>query len=551
MTQKSGPAPRLGDLLIDHGLITHDQLDFTLREQKATGERMGECLMRLGLITDSDLAMVLAKQGNNPYIDLRNFLPDQELLGLVPAKVATHYEFLIINKEDNELHIAVGDPFSKLAEEQAYRITGLIVHVHVAAANLLKKMIDRFYYLIEHPIEEEIKSITDQLRLNPNIDIDVQQLVYNLFGSAISYRVTDIHITPSDISSRVMYRIDGVLKPVYVFPVTLHSRLTTNIKVNSGMDIAEQRKPQDGRMSFDFFGETFDIRVSSVRTNFGENLVLRLLPSRGSSTLNINELGFGPEKQKTLKNIFRLPYGMILVTGPTGSGKTTTLYAALREQDAIGKNILTVEDPIEYELLMIRQTQVNIKAGYTFASAIRTFLRQDPDVMLIGEIRDEETAMLAVRAALTGHLVLSTLHSNTAIAALARLKDLGISPYLLSTSLKGILAQRLVRRLCTFCKEPATLTPEQLEEFSLEPEGTYYKAGRCNHCQDTGYLGRDCISEIIPVSSKLMRLIANDASLDQIEDACIEEGFTDLRASGMNKVRAGITSLEEMQRVIG
>ncbi len=546
-----GTSPRLGDLLINEKFITHDQLDFTLREQSATGEKMGECLMRLGLITDSDLALVLGKQGDIPFIDLRNFLPDPKLLKLIPAKIATHYQFLVIEKEGNTLHIAIADPFSKMAAEQAYRITGLIVRPHVAGANQLHRMIERFYYLIEHPIEEEINSITSKLRLNPNIDIDVQKLVDNLLGSAITYRVTDIHITPSDISSRVMYRIDGVMKPIYVFPVTLHSRLITNIKVNSGMDIAEQRKPQDGRMSFSFFGDTFDIRVSSVRTNFGENLVLRLLPSRGGATFNIHELGFSEAKQKLLQKTFKLPHGMVLITGPTGSGKTTTLYAALREQDAIGKNILTVEDPIEYELLMIRQTQVNNRAGYTFASAIRTFLRQDPDVMLIGEIRDEETAMLAVRAALTGHLVLSTLHSNSAIAALARLKDLGISPYLMSTSLKGVMAQRLIRRLCEFCKQPAELSPEIIEEFGLDPQGSYFREGRCSHCQQTGYSGRDAISEIIPVTDRLMRLIAADASLDQIEDECRAEGFTDIRTSGIKKVEKGITSIEELIRVIG
>jgi len=543
--------PKLGDLLINEGFITYEQLDFSLREQKATGERMGECLMRLGLLTDSDLASVLAKQVDYPYIDLRNFLPDHSLLALIPAGIATHFQFLVIERKDNTLHIAISDPFSNSAEEQAYRITGLIIKAHVAGEYQLKRMIERFYYLIENPVEDEIKAITDRLLRNPNHDVEVQKLLDNLLVSAISYRVTDIHITPSDLSSRVMFRIDGVLKPMYVFPVNLHSRLITTIKVSSGMDIAEQRKPQDGRMSFDFFGETFDIRVSSLRTNFGENLVLRLLPSRGSSTFNIRDLGFAERTQRILRSIFSLPYGMVLVTGPTGSGKTTTLYAALREQDAIGKNILTVEDPIEYELLMIRQTQVNAKAGYTFASAIRTFLRQDPDVMLIGEIRDEETAVLAVRAALTGHLVLSTLHSNSAIAALARLKDLGVSPYLLSTSLKGILCQRLVRRLCSFCKKPASIGPELLEKYGLDPSGTYYRAGRCNHCQETGYVGREPISEVVPISDGLMRLIANDASLGEIEDVVFKEGVTDLRASGLRKVREGTTSLEECIRVVG
>ena len=543
--------PRLGDLLSQQNLITPEQLDFTLREQKATGELMGECLIRLGMITDTDLALVLSEQVNKPFVDLRKFLPDPKLLALVPPKVATHYEFLILSKDGNELHIAIGDPFNQKAAEQVYRITGLIVKVHIAASGLLQKMIDRFYYLIEYPIEDEIRQITDKLRQNPTMEVDVQQLVHNLLGSAVSYRVTDIHITPSDKSCRIMFRIDGVIKPNYVFPISLHSRITTNVKVQSGMDIAEQRKPQDGRMSFDFFGESFDIRVSSMRTRFGENIVMRLLPSRGGSTLGLRELGFSKEIQARLHRIFKLPYGMILVAGPTGSGKTTTLYAALREQDAISKNILTVEDPIEYELLMIRQTQVNTRAGYTFASAIRTFLRQDPDVMLIGEIRDEETAGLAVRAALTGHLVLSTLHSNTAIAALARLKDLGISPYLLSTSLKGILAQRLIRRLCEHCKEETTLTPEQLEENKLPADATYFKAGRCAHCQQTGYLGRDAISELVPVTDLIMRLIAQDASPDKIEDACIKEGFSSLRDAGRSKVISGATSLDELIRVLG
>lgn len=544
-------APRLGTLLLDHNLVTEEQIEFSISEQQATGERMGECLIRLGLITDSDLAVVLAKQTDNDYIDLRSFIPDPDLLTLIPAKIATQYQFLILYKEENTLHIAVADPFSSLAGDQAYRLTGLIAKIHVGGENLLRKMIEQFYYILEHPVEEDIKSLTQKLRRNPNVEVDVEQLVNNLFGSAVSYRVTDIHITPSDISSRVMFRIDGVLKPSFVFPVSLHSRLTTNIKVRSGMDISEQRKPQDGRMSYDFFGETFDIRVSSVRTNFGENLVLRLLPSRGSSTFNIRELGFGSAKEVLLKKLFSLPYGMVLVTGPTGSGKTTTLYASLREQDAIGKNILTIEDPIEYELLMIRQTQVNTRAGYTFASAIRTFLRQDPDVILVGEIRDEETALLAVRAALTGHLVLSTLHTNSALAALARLKDLGVSPYLLSTSLKGIIAQRLVRRLCTHCMQSYVPDPDLMKRFNLPADGKYFKAGQCRHCQQTGYMGREALTEILPLSDKLLRLVADDVSLGQLEDVALAEGFTSLAHSGRRKVIEGVTSLDELLRVIG
>jgi type IV pilus assembly protein PilB len=348
-----------------------------------------------------------------------------------------------------------------------------------------------------------------------------------------------------------MFREDGVLRPAHVFPSGLHNRLITNIKVRAGMDISEQRKPQDGRMSFEFLGELFDIRISTVRTNFGENMVMRLLASKGSSVFNMKDLGFEREKIQTLERLFSSPYGMVLVTGPTGSGKSTTLYAALREQDAIGKNILTIEDPIEYQLLLIRQTQVNEKAGYTFSAAIRTFLRQDPDVMLIGEIRDEETALLGVRAALTGHLNLSTLHTNTALGALARLKDLGVSSYLLSTSLVGVLAQRLVRKLCIYCRKHYEYTSEELQAYTLPEDGKYFQAVGCSQCRDTGYHGRECVSELLICSEPILRLVANDAPLGDILDQARLEGFSELINSGRQKVISGITSIEELRRVLG
>jgi len=418
-------------------------------------------------------------------------------------------------------------------------------------SNELLKLIERFYHLLETPVEKEINNVIGRLRTNPDGEVDVERLVENLLGVAVTYRVTDMHITPSNISSRIMFRVDGVMRPAHVFPHALHNRLITNLKVRAGMDISEQRKPQDGRMSFEFLGEFFDVRLSTVRTNFGENMVLRLLASRGSSVLNISDLGFEPDKIRSLDRLFSAPFGMVLVTGPTGSGKLTTLYAALREQDSISKNILTIEDPIEYQLLMIRQTQVNEKAGYTFSSAIRSFLRQDPDVMLVGEIRDEETALLGIRAALTGHLVLSTLHTNGALSALARLKDLGISSYLLSTALSGILAQRLIRKLCVHCKVQTDHSPEELQPYDLPDSGVYYKAVGCRQCQDTGYNGRECISELLSCSEAILRLVAKDAPLGDILDQARKEGFTDLLSSGKGKVQAGNTSLAELRRVLG
>ena len=544
-------APQLGKILKENKMVTDQQIAFSLQEQKATGERMGECLMRLGIITDSDLAHVLAQQSGHPYVELRSFTPDTNLLVKIPSRIAKQFQFLVLYEENQTLHIAISDPFSQIAIEQAYRTSGKIIKAHVAGEHELHKLIERFYFLLENPIEQEISNITVRLLRSPDAEIDVEKLVDNLFGSAVSYRVTDIHITASDKTTRIMFRIDGVMQLAHVFANILHTRLITAIKVRAGMDISEQRRPQDGRLSFDFLGETFDVRISTVRTNFGENMVLRLLPSRGSSAFSLRDLGLEPEKVEQLERLFASPNGIVLVSGPTGSGKTTTLYAALRCQDAIGKNILTVEDPIEYELLMIRQTQVNERAGFTFSTAIRTFLRQDPDVILVGEMRDEETAILGVRAALTGHLVLSTLHTNNAMGALARLKDLGISPYLLSSSLVGVLAQRLVRKLCVHCKVVATHTPQELAEYDLPAENTYYEAVGCALCNRTGYTGRECISEIIEFNENILRLVAVDAPIGQIQDAIIAEGFTDLRYSARQKVLQGTTSLAEIKRIIG
>ncbi|WP_456384423.1 GspE/PulE family protein [Desulfolithobacter sp.] len=541
----------LGQLLKEHGLVTEEQIRFALHEQKATGERLGESLTRLGLVTDTELARALARQSGYAYIDLRAFTPEKVTLQKLPVQAARQKKILPLWLENNEIHVAVADPFDQPATETVYRLTGLSPRLHVGARNQLEKLIEWFYHLLENPVDDTITTITGQLRTTPGTNVDITHLVDLILTSAVSHRATDVHLSPSDLSTRVMFRTDGVLRPAHVFPAAIHNRLITNIKVRSGMDISEQRKPQDGRMSFEFLGDSFDIRVSSIRTNFGENMVLRLLPSRGESTLSIGELGFESDQLQTLKDLFAKPYGMVLVTGPTGSGKTTTLYSALREQDAIGKNILTVEDPIEYEFLMIRQTQVNEKAGYTFSSAIRTFLRQDPDVILVGEIRDEETALLATRAALTGHLVLSTLHTNTAIGALARLIDLGVSPYLLSTSLVGILSQRLVRRLCWKCKVEHSPPPEDLKTFDLPPDGRYFKAGSCPECQHTGYLGRVVVGEVLGLSRELLKLISREESLGSIEEQARKEGFYDLKEAASRKVVQGETSIDELRRVIG
>ncbi|MDA8162977.1 MAG: GspE/PulE family protein [Desulfobacteraceae bacterium] len=543
-------APQIGKLLKDANLVSEAYIQFAVREQEATGEKLGECLIRLGIVSDSDIAKALAAQSGMPFIDLRVFIPDPNVLSRLPAQVARQNLVLPLFVKGNSLHIAVTDPYDPTYSEIIFRFTGLPATAHVGGRNELKKLVERFYYLLEHPVADEIDGIVERARLNPSIDIDIAKLVDMLLSSAVSLRATDLHITPSSVSSRVMFRVDGIMSSAYVFPAVFHSRLATNIKVRSGMDIAEQRKPQDGRMSFEFLGDFFDIRVSSLRTNFGENMVLRILPSRGGQVLGLSDLGFEHDQMQVMKQLFSHPHGMVLLTGPTGSGKTTTLYAALRIQDVIGKNIITVEDPIEYEFMMIRQTQVNEKAGYDFASAIRTFLRQDPDVILVGEIRDDETASFAVRAALTGHLVLSTLHANTAMGAIARLRDLGVSPFLLASSLVGIAAQRLVRRLCPDCKEKYLPSSELIERYKLSPDGEYFRPVGCQHCRQTGYSGRMVVAEILPFTKEILRLVAEDAPLGDIDDQARKEGFADLMDIGLTKVKRGETSLDEIQRVI-
>lgn len=546
----ASPVP-LGKLLKEQGLITEEHIKFALIEQKITGEKIGECLRRLGLISDVDLAKAISIQSKVPYISLSGFLPDMNILKRFPANLARQFNILPLSINQNKISVAISDPFNQTLKDVIFRSTGLTSELFVASEIEIKKLVERFYYLLEHPIEQEIDRVIMQLRRDPNVDIDINTLLDHILSVGVTYRATDIHFTPSDITTRIMFRIDGLMTLSYVLPIAIHQRIVTNIKIRSEMDISEQRKPQDGRMSFEFLGDSFDIRVSTVRTNYGENVVLRLLPSRGSSILGINDLGFSSTQLKIIKKLFAKPYGIVLVTGPTGSGKTTTLYAALKEQDAIGKNIITVEDPIEYEFSMIRQTQVNEKAGYTFASAIRTFLRQDPDVILVGEIRDEETAVLAVRAALTGHLVLSTLHTNTAIGAVARLRDLGISPFLLSSSLAGVIAQRLIRKLCPYCKVPHEPTQEEKERFGLNDGDTIYRAGSCPQCRETGYSGRMVVSEVMTFNERMLALLGENAPLNQIEEEAKQSGFITMFQDACEKLKAGITSISEIERVLG
>ncbi len=540
----------IGQLLKEEGYIKEEHIEFALKEQKATNERLGEVLTRIGLVTDFEVARVLAKQANMDFLDVRTVIPNTTALGKIPARFARERVVLPFGHENGTLHVAIKDPFDQAIFEGIANFAGARFKPFIAPENELRRMIEWHYYFLEHPVDEEIKRVQQILANNPSANVSIDDLIKNIFILGIVNRATDIHFSPSAQTSRIFYRIDGLLDLAFVFPGALHGRLVSALKVRSGMDIAEQRLPQDGRSRFDFLGEPYDLRVSTVPSSHGENMVIRVLPAR-STVLHLASLGFSPEEVDKLEELFRKPYGMVLVTGPTGSGKTTTLYSALRMIDIIHLNVLTVEDPVEYDFPLIRQTQTLEEIGYNFPAAIRHFLRQDPDVILVGEIRDEETAQMAIRAALTGHLLLSTLHANSAITAIPRLRDFGVSGEMLASTLLGITAQRLVRTICPHCKEHYRPAERLLRKFNLPFEGEYFYGKGCQHCHGRGYAGRTSVTEILIVSEELQKLIVENAPITVMLDVLKKEGFKELKENARDKIIAGITTVEEIDRVLG
>ena len=539
---------RIGDLLKDEGIITDQEIGLSLKEQRATRERVGDILLRLGLVTQTELAQAIAKQSGLEFLELRNYTPPKEALKSLPLAFAKDNALLPVAVEDSVLTVATNEPENSKVLDLASRIAKKKLAFVIASSSQIQRHIEKDYYLLEHPVEDEIAEQLEHARRDIH-EVDTEKLSRLILMSAINSRATDIHITPTDKTTQIHYRIDGILYPFYIFPVEIQPRIISTIKVKAEMDISEQRKPQDGRLTFDFLNESYDMRVSTLRVSHGENMVLRILAST-EELYNLKNLGIGYDDIARLKDILRKPFGMILVSGPTGSGKTTTLYASLRELNSIEKNIVTVEDPVEYQFPLIRQTQVNEKAGYVFASAVRAFLRQDPDVILIGEIRDADTATMGMRAAQTGHLVLSTVHANDAVGAIPRLKDLGIKDYMISSSLLCVIAQRLVRALCPYCKEPYPSGEEERRIFGIEPGTTIYAPKGCGQCLKTGYLGRMMIAEILPVTQEVERLISMGAHPFEIKDKAIEEGMYTLSQDAVRKVIAGRTSFQEARRVL-
>ncbi len=536
----------IGELLTEAGIINEEMIRYALQVQKVSKERLGEILLRLRFVTDTEIARVLSEQSGHPFTDLAGVLPEVEVLRQLPYNFAQRYDLLPVALENGELIVVTADPFDDQGLSRISRFARNPIRLQVAPRSKLREDIQHHYYFAEHPIEQEVERIATAAQSERNWS--PERLVELLIDTAIDMGASDVHINPTGFATLVSYRIDGVLQLRYSLPAQIHHRLSSTIKIESSMDIAEMNRPQDGRRTYAFLQEEYDLRVSIIPTIRGENVVIRVL-SGGGELISAESIGFRAEQVEAVQRIADRPFGMLLVTGPTGSGKSTTLYAMLRKINAMEKNVLTIEDPVEYNMPLIRQMAVNERAGITFSSAIRNFLRQDPDVMLVGEIRDGETAGLAVTAAQTGHLVLSTLHTNDASGAIPRLRDLGVEDFLISSSLAGIVAQRLVRRLCPYCKEEVALAAQEKERLKLNVDIVQQHVG-CEHCQDTGYIGRTAVGEVLEVDDDIRRLIDAQATSLAIKAACVEKGMKTMWDSALQLVEQGVTDLYEIERVI-
>jgi type IV pilus assembly protein PilB len=553
----------LGQILLNDNKITQEQLEKALQEQEKTNKRLGEILKEYGLITDEDVADALSRQFKLKKINLNDILIDKSVIAAIKEETARERLVLPFSKTKEELHVAVVDPTenSYVIDELRFKLNAKKVVIHITTPQDIINAINSNYTVynkldeilknlpqLETTIEEYPEENTQQ-QLSQENEPPLIKLVNSIIENAIVSRVSDIHIEPFDNHIKVRYRIDGKNIEIMKLPRQFAPSIISRIKIMSHLDISEKRLPQDGRIKLKMFNKEIDLRVSTIPVAFGEKCVMRILDS-SSIKVNLNDLGFEPDDLEKYIKAVKSPHGIILVTGPTGSGKSTTLYATLNLLNDVSVNIVTAEDPIEYNLEGVNQLQVNEEIGLTFAKALRSFLRQDPDIIMVGEIRDAETADIAIRAALTGHLVLSTLHTNDAPSAVARLVDMGIPPYLLASSLRLILAQRLVRKICTACKTEYEPDYALKKEIGLEnADYKFYKGKGCTVCNNTGYKGRMAIYEIMPINEQIRKAIASNLPTDEIKKIAVDSGMQTLRQSGIKKIIEGITTIEEVLNV--
>lgn len=557
--------PKLGEILLKHTSLTSEQLEEALSIQQSKGGFLGDILIEKKMLMPHEIMRAVCTQLSIPFFeDLKPNEIDANLVTGIPINYAKAKEVLPINvrqvNEKDTLVVAMADPFKLNVIEDLKLLTGRDIEVVASTSMRIQDSINRVYErntsnLVEN-IEDEFE---DTLDLEGPIDIleateddaPVIRFVNSLLFRAVKEKASDIHIEPFEKEMVVRMRIDGVLYDIVRQPKKAHAAISSRIKVMGALDIAEKRLPQDGRIKIKIAGKDIDIRLSTVPTLFGERLVMRILEQSGT-ILELNQLGFPAESEKNIEGLIFRKYGIVLVTGPTGSGKSTTLSACLLKINSPEVNILTVEDPVEYQIAGVNQVQVNPKIELSFARALRAFLRQNPDIIMVGEIRDKETAEIAINASLTGHLVLSTIHTNDASGAPTRLIDMGVEPFLVASSLLGVIAQRLIRKLCTKCREQHEPTPFELEELKLEhvPRGaTFYRAKGCPSCSQSGYAGRTVIHELLQVDDEVRRLIVRTSDSDTIRKEAISKGMKTLREDGIEKVMRGITSIDELMRV--
>ena len=555
---------RIGDVLVAAGAITEEQLQEGLAKQKETGRKLGNALVDLGFISNEMLITVLTTQLGIDYIELKGAKIEDKVIHMVPENLVTKYQAIPIEIDPdnpNILKVAMADPMDIMAIDDIGLVTNLNVEPMLASEEAIRDAIGKYYgsaqamEAAEAYRQEQASALggSDEEQGNEEIDNSpIVLLVKQIIEGGVRQRASDIHIEALENSVRVRYRIDGALKQVMSYDLSILAGITARIKIIGGMDIAEKRKPQDGRITIMVDRREFDVRVSILPTVFGEKTVMRLT-SKDGLTKPKSALGFDAEQEKVFDNILSNPHGIILVTGPTGSGKSTTLYTSLSELNTEDVNIITVEDPVEANIDGINQVQVNNKADMTFAAALRSILRQDPDIIMIGEIRDGETAGIAVQAAITGHLVVSTLHTNSAASTITRLIDMGIESYIAGDAVVGVIAQRLVRRLCTTCKQPRLVEDEERAQLGVgadEEDVIIYEPQGCPLCNDTGYSGRIGVYEMMPVSRALQAVIASGATADVIEKQALKEGMLTLKMGAAKHVLDGITSIAEMNKIV-
>ena len=547
---------RLGEILVDSSLITNEQLQKALELQKKRNIPLGKVLTEMNLLTENQISESLSQQFGRPYINLSSYPVKSEIVTMVPAKLVQRYAIIPFDLKEDRLLVAASDPGNLEAIDAIRQITRREPEIYFATDDDIQFMVNRFYgqkRLAEQAsflkADSEVEAVATNEPISVSEDVPVVKFLNTLLNNAFRDRASDIHIEPGEKNMRIRFRIDGSLYEIMEnVSLSFHSPIISRIKVMANLDIAEKRIPQDGRVPIEVDGKKADLRVSIIPSNFGEKVVLRILYKQ-SQLLSLDGLGLEESDREVIEEILSYPYGLIFVSGPTGSGKTTTLYAFLNRLNSVHKNLMTLEDPIEYVLSGVTQVNIQPKVSLTFANGLRSFLRQDPDVVMVGETRDEETAQITVQAALTGHLVLSTIHTNDAVGVVSRLINMNIEPYLIASSLVGVVAQRLVRRICPKCKEPQELSDSFIRIHHLPKNVQYFHGKGCEFCKTTGFLGRVGIYEILKINDELREAIVNRSSQAIIREIGVKNGMRLLSESGLSMVKNGITTIEEVLRV--